>query len=91
MDIVEANVYYYGSQFCFKFHGEKINAEEFGNILFGAIANAGGFSKTELKIGGSIYSFITTGEFDDGTDSENIEKGFELYNNYKTTYSYLHN
>ena len=41
------------------FMNEEINAEIFGNILYGYLGNAGGFGEFELKAGGDIYSQLT--------------------------------
>lgn len=84
------DVPYYHSAFPFVFNGTEINAEQFGNILYGYVGNAGGYSCSELVGGGSLYSWLTTGEPDNPEDTNNVEIGHQLYEKYKRDYSYLH-
>ena len=52
--------------------------------------HAGGFTKKELESGGSLYSFVTTGEFDNTEDSTYVRYGYDLYNNVIKDYDYIH-
>ncbi len=88
--ITENDIYFYGSQFEFSFDGNVINAEKFGNILFGAITNAGGFNLDTVKAGGSLYSLLKGHELDSKKDSDSIEYGYQYFNQYKGQYSYIH-
>ncbi|MCD7811636.1 MAG: VWA domain-containing protein, partial [Ruminococcus sp.] len=81
---------FYHSTLPFVFNGEEINAEIFGNILYGYIGNAGGFSELELVGGGSLYSIIDTGKLDNSEDTAMVKKGFQMYNEVKHNYAYLH-
>ena len=81
---------YYHSAMPFIFNGKLINAEQFGNILYGFICNAGGFNLSELIFGGSLYSFVTTLQFDNPEDREMIELGYNMFNSYENIYSYIH-
>lgn len=72
------------------FMNEEINAEIFGNILYGYLGNAGGFGEFELKAGGDIYSQLTEHHGDNEEDSNSISKGYQLYENVKRDYSYIH-
>lgn len=74
----------------FRLFEDEINAEDFGNILYGFAGNAGGYSCSELKFGGSLYSKIKSGECDNGTDSLNIQKGYDMYDDVKKDYYYIH-
>lgn len=87
---INANVQFYHSAFPFVFKEDEINAEDFGNILYGFAGNAGGYSCSELKFGGSLYSKIKSGECDNGTDSLNIQKGYDMYDDVKKDYYYIH-
>lgn len=87
---LKLEVPYYHSAFPFVFNGDEINAEELGNILYGFAGNAGGYSCVELAEGGSWYSYLTTGEFDDEIDSEKVTQGYSLYDEVKKDYFYLH-
>ena len=87
---INAHVQFYQSGFMFIYDDEIINAEKLGNILYGFSGNAGGYSLNELRIGGSIYSYLGTTEFDDEEDRDKIKEGYILYNNYKYDYEYLH-
>ncbi len=89
-DSINANMPYFHSAFPFIFRGEEINAEMFGNILFGYICNAGGFSSSVITGGGSLYSKFTEGEFDNPEDKSCIIKGFNMYDDVKKDYDYLH-
>lgn len=84
------NVPYYHSSTPFVFKGEEINAEIFGNILYGYAGNAGGYAQYELSFGGSLYSKTTTGEWDNEEDSTYVKKGFDMYDDIKRDYTYLH-
>lgn len=84
------NVPFYTSSFTFAFNSDIINAEIMGNILYGFSGHAGGYSKSELKAGGSVYSLLVTQKFDNDEDSEYIEYGYDLYDNYKRDYNYVH-
>lgn len=81
---------FFHASFPFVFKNEEINAEIFGNILFGYIGNAGGSKEYELVSGGSIYSLITDKRLDNQEDSDSIRKGYNLYEGVKHDYSYLH-
>lgn len=87
---INAGVPYYHSAFPFVFRGEEINAEMFGNILFGYICNAGGFSSSIITGGGSLYSKLTEGKFDNPEDTACIIKGYNMYEDVKRDYDYLH-
>ena len=54
------------------------------------ICNAGGFSELELVGGGSLYSIIDTGKTDNSEDTAMVKKGFQMYNEVKHNYAYLH-
>ena len=84
------NVPYYHSSTPFVFKGEEINAEILGNILYGYAGNAGGYAQYELSFGGSLYSKATTGEWDNEEDSTYVKKGFDMYDDIKRDYTYLH-
>lgn len=84
------NIPFYGASFPVYFNGKEINAEIFGNILFGYISNAGGFSCDTIVWGGSVYSMIKTGEADNESDSTAIENGYTMYETVKGDYEYLH-
>ena len=84
------SISFFHASFPFVFKNEEINAEIFGNILFGYIGNAGGFKEYELVSGGSIYSLITDKRLDNQEDSDSIRKGYNLYEGVKHDYSYLH-
>ena len=87
---INADVPYFHGAFPFVFRGEEINAEMFGNILFGYICNAGGFSSSIITGGGSLYSKLTEGEFDNPEDSAYILKGYNMYEDVKKDYHYIH-
>ena len=90
MKTVNANIRFSTSSFPFLYSDIIINAEIFGNILFGYAGHAGGFTKKELESGGSLYSFVTTGEFDNTEDSTYVRYGYDLYNNVIKDYDYIH-
>lgn len=90
MKKVNANIRFSTSSFPFLYSDIIINAEIFGNILFGYAGHAGGFTKKELESGGSLYSFVTTGEFDNTEDSTYVRYGYDLYNNVIKDYDYIH-
>lgn len=81
---------FYHSALPFVFNEDEINAEIFGNILYGYIGNAGGFSELELVGGGSVYSIIDSGKPDNSEDTSMIKKGFQMYNEVKRNYIYVH-
>lgn len=87
---VNADVPFYYNVFPFVFQGEEINAEIFGNILYGYSGNAGGFSLSELIFGGDGYSRLDSGEGDNIEDRTNIEKGYGMYENVRRDYWYIH-
>ncbi len=89
-ELVNAQVPYYNNSFPFVFDGQEINAEIFGNILYGYICHAGGFSYSEIKFGGSVYSKITTGEYDNDEDTESIKLGYDMYDDVIRDYDYIH-
>ncbi|MBS4933110.1 MAG: hypothetical protein KH020_17710 [Clostridiales bacterium] len=90
MSKINVYVHFSTSSFPFLFSDRVINAEVFGNILYGFSGHAGGFSEFELEKGGSAYSFITTGSFDNTEDSTYVKYGYELYDSVSGDYSYLH-
>lgn len=90
MNRINASVRFSTSSFPFLFSDRVINAEIWGNILYGFSGHAGGFSESELVAGGSVYSFITTFSFDNKEDSTYIEYGYELYDSVSRDYSYIH-
>lgn len=90
MNNLNADVPYYTSSFPFIYRNEIINAEILGNILFGFAGHAGGYSKSELLNGGSLYSYLTTNEWDNGEDSHYTEYGYDLFSERGSSYSYLH-
>lgn len=50
----------------------------------------GGYAQYELSFGGSLYSKATTGEWDNEEDSTYVKKGFDMYDDIKRDYTYLH-
>ena len=90
MDGLNANVPFYHSAFPYAFRDQIINAEIMGNILFGFVGNAGGYSKWEFLAGGSIYSYITTGAADNQEDTYYVAYGYDLFDAYEFDYNYLH-
>lgn len=60
MSNLNADIHFYTSSFLFMYKNEIINAEILGNILFGFAGHAGGYSKSELLNGGSLYSYFTS-------------------------------
>lgn len=87
---INAKAKFYHSAFPFKFRDGEINAEMFGNILFGYIGHAGGFARVELEYGGSIYSKLTTGQADNAEDARTILMGFDMYDEVEKDYEYIH-
>lgn len=67
-----------------------INAEKFGNILYGFCCNAGNYSYELIALGGSVYSLITEQALDNPEDSKMIEKGYAMFDNYANSYYYIH-
>ncbi|MBE5943604.1 MAG: VWA domain-containing protein, partial [Lachnospiraceae bacterium] len=89
-ELVNAQVLYYHNSFPLVFRGQEINAEIFGNMLYGYICHAGGFSYSETKFGGSVYSKITTDEYDNAEDTESIKLGYDMYDEVIRDYDYIH-
>lgn len=89
-DDLNMEVPYYHSSYPFIYNSEEINAEKFGNILYGYAGHAGGYSCEELEFGGSFYSLVTTGKRDDKEDSDNVTLGYSLYEKAKKDYNFLH-
>lgn len=89
-NIIGCDFNFYGSAYQFYFEGEVINAEKFGNILYGFCCNAGNYSYELIALGGSVYSLITEQELDNPEDSEMIEKGYVMFDNYTNSYYYIH-
>ena len=70
---------FYGNKYPFIYNGNEINAEQFGNILFGFCCNSGAYSLELISSGRSAYSLITTGQFDNAEDNEMVKKGYEMF------------
>lgn len=87
---VGENIYYYGNCFEFMYKGKIITAEDFGNILYGSYGNAAGFSLSALEDAGSLFSRINDGHFDYPEDTANITLGYNIFNENKYDYNYLH-
>lgn len=88
--IVNYDFMFYGSKYPFVYNGNEINAEQFGNILFGFCCNAGAYPLWLISSGGSIYSLISTGQFDNTEDTEMVKKGYEMFDEYSDNYNFLH-
>ena len=88
--IVKYDFMFYGSKYPFVYNGNEVNAEQFGNILFGFCCNAGAYPLHSISLGGSVYSLLTTGKFDNIEDTEMVKKGFEMFEEYSDNYIFLH-
>jgi len=56
------------------FNGNILRYDDYGNMLYGAIGVAFGFSDFYLQLGANINQLGKTG-FDDGKDTYSIDKG----------------
>ncbi len=90
MRFLGEDISYFGSRFQFLFYGYVIDAEGYGNFLYGMVGNAGGYSEKELINFGSLYSFATTLSFDNKEDATNIGIGYHIYESKKKKYKFLH-
>ena len=70
---------YMSISFPFILRGDFCSAEKFGNVNFGYVGNAIGFSENILIGGGHVVSLITSGHLEDSSDLNNVKKGFEYY------------
>ncbi|WP_438349255.1 polymorphic toxin type 44 domain-containing protein [Paenibacillus sp. FA6] len=78
--------YYKGN---YSFNGYWYTGEDLGNMHFGYIGRAFGYSATTLKAGAGIYQIISgtsnsswaNSYFDDPTDQTYIQNGIDYYNN----------
>lgn len=89
-DIIDCEFSFHGSSYLFYFEEEVINAENFGNILYGFCCNAGNFSCDSIIVGGSVYSLLTEHSLDNPDDSNMIKKGYILFDKYVDNYNYVH-
>ncbi len=63
--------------------GRRITAEQFGNIHFGYVGRAGGFSYGALAVGSYLWAaFKTKTQMDEANDRKWIKWGYDLYGQY---------
>lgn len=70
---------YMSISFPFILRGDFCSAEKFGNVNYGYVGNAIGFSEKILIGGGHVVSLITGGHLEDSSDLNNVIKGFDYY------------
>ena len=83
----EFDVPYLGTQGKFIFNGEVITTEDFGNIHYGYVGKAMGFSDELLYMGGGyahcgVNPLVLVGPYycDDPNDHKAIKKGIDMWN-----------
>ncbi len=65
--------------FPFILRGDFCSAEKFGNVNYGYVGKAIGFSEEILIAGGHAVSVITSHQLEDEDDINNVKKGFEYF------------
>ena len=70
---------YMSISFPFILRGDFCSSEKFGNVNYGYVGNAIGFSEKILIGGGHVVSLLTGGHLEDSSDLNNVRKGFDYY------------
>ncbi len=70
---------YMSISFPFILRDDFCSSEKFGNVNYGYVGNAIGFSEKILIGGGHVVSLLTGGHLEDSSDLNNVRKGFDYY------------
>mgnify|MGYP001634608385 CR=1 FL=1 len=70
---------YMSISFPFILRDDFCSSEKFGNVNYGYVGNAIGFSEKILIGGGHVVSLLTGGHLEDSSDLNNVRKGFDYF------------